>query len=59
MRADLKRTNLLFKTKGINKQPTNRSSGWGGDEWHNTVEGGWTYSGEGKVADLVGKHLQT
>jgi hypothetical protein len=54
----LERRNLLFKTKNTNKQPAS-SSGQGGDEQYNIVEGGRTHSREAKVADLVEKHLQT
>jgi hypothetical protein len=57
MRVDLGRINLLFKTKNINKQPV--SSGQGEDERHDTVKGGWTYSKEAEVVDLVREHLQT
>jgi hypothetical protein len=55
----LQRRNLLFKTKNTNKQPASSSSGWRGDEQHNTVEGGRMHDGEAEVVDLVGKHLQT
>jgi hypothetical protein len=58
MALHLERRNLLFKTKNTNKQPAS-SSGQGGDEQYNIVEGGRTHSREAKVADLVEKHLQT
>jgi hypothetical protein len=59
MKADLERErNFLFKTKNINKQPASSSSGRGGDELHNSVEGGRMHSEEANIADLVGEHLQ-
>ena len=56
MRANLERTNLLFKT---NKQTTSNSNGQGGDERHNIVEDGRMHSGEAEIADLVRERLQT
>ena len=58
MRANLERTNLLFKTKNTNKQTASSSSDWRGDEQHNTVEDGRMHSGKTKVANLVREHLQ-
>jgi hypothetical protein len=59
MKAYLERRKLLFKTKNRNKQPASSSSDWGGDEWHNIVEGGRTHNGDAEVANLVKEHLQT
>jgi hypothetical protein len=55
MMADLWRRKLLFKAK---TQPANNSSGHGGYERHNTEVGGWMHSGETKIADMIGEHLQ-
>jgi hypothetical protein len=41
MKADLKRIKLLFKAK---TQPTNNSTGQGGDERHNIEVDGWMHS---------------
>jgi hypothetical protein len=56
MMVDLKRRKLLFKAK---TQPTNNNSGHRGDEWHNTDVDGRMHSGDAKIADFIGKHLQT
>jgi hypothetical protein len=56
MRADIKRIKLLFKAK---IQPAKSSSSQGGDERHNTVVYGCMHSGEAKITDLIGEHLQT
>jgi hypothetical protein len=56
MRTNLKRIKLLFKAK---TQPANYNSGQGGDQWHDTEIDGQMYSGDTKIADLVGEHLQT
>jgi hypothetical protein len=54
MRADLEKRNILFKTKNTNKQLV--SSSQEGNEWHNTMEGGWTHSEEAEVVDMIRKH---
>jgi hypothetical protein len=56
MRANLWKRKLLFKGK---TQPANSSSDHGGDERHNTEVNGRMHSGDAKIADLVGEHLQT
>jgi hypothetical protein len=56
MRVDLNRRKLLFK---IRTQQTNSSNGYGRDERHNTEVDGRMYRGDAKIANLVGKHLQT
>jgi hypothetical protein len=55
MRANLWRKLLLFKTK---TQPTNNSNGHRGLKRHNTEVDGQMHSGEAKIVDLVGEHLQ-
>ena len=59
MKANLERKNLLFKTKNTNKQLISSSNSQGGDERHNTMEGGRTHNKETEITDLVKKHLQT
>jgi hypothetical protein len=56
MRADLKRRKLLFKAK---TQPSNISSGHGGDERHNIEVDEQMHGGDAKIADLVREQLQT
>jgi hypothetical protein len=56
MMADLKRRKLLFKIK---TQAVNNSSGQWGDERHNTKVDGRMHSGDAKIVNLVGEHLQT
>ena len=58
MKANLERTNLLFKTKNTNKQTASSSNDRRGDEQRNTVEDGRMYSGEVEIANLVKEHLQ-
>jgi hypothetical protein len=55
MRANLKRIKLLVKAK---TQPINSSSGKG-DERHNKEVDERMHRGDAKIADLIGKHLQT
>jgi hypothetical protein len=56
MRINLWRGKLLFKAK---TQLQNSSSGHGGDERHNMKVDERMHSGKAKIADVVGKHLQT
>jgi hypothetical protein len=56
MSANQKRRKRLFKAK---TQLANRSSGQGGDVRHNTEVNGQMNSGEAKITNRVGEHLQT
>jgi hypothetical protein len=56
MRASLKKRKLIFKEK---TQPANNSSDQGRDERHSTDVNERMHRGDAKIADLVGKHLQT
>jgi len=56
MRVDLQRRKLLFKAK---IQSANNNSSQGGDEQHSTEVDERMHSGDAKIADLVGEHLQT
>jgi hypothetical protein len=57
MRVDLWRIKLLFKAK-IQPANSSSSSSHGGYERHNTKIDGQMYSGDTKIVDLVGEHLQ-
>jgi hypothetical protein len=62
MMADLKKKKKKKKKKLLLKakiQPANSNSGQRGDERHNIEVDGHRRSGEAKITDLVGKHLQT
>jgi len=54
--ADLKRNFFLFNAK---TQLANSSSDQGGDKRHNKEVNGRMHNRAAKIADLVGKHLQT
>lgn len=56
-KVDGRIANLLFKTKHTNKQLVSSSSGRGGDEQHNMVEGRRTHNEEAEVTNLVKEHL--
>jgi len=49
----------LKKKKKKKKQPANSNSDHEGYERHNTEVDGRMHSGESKIADLIGEHLQT
>jgi hypothetical protein len=47
----------FIQNKKYKQTTASRSSDRGGDEQHNTAEGGRTHSGEAKVVDIVEEHL--